>query len=402
VVSVGPPVGSLLRVGAIYGANASGKTNILRAMSFFRLAVRNSQQRWEHDEPIPIERFALGNREEMQTRMCLDFLVNGVRHEYGFTINDREFLTEWLHVYVLGRKQVWFERTDSTNIKFGPKLQTTANREMNVAISKMVRPNSLLLSAAVQNNYEELKPIQNAIVRGWIALLDTRENLVHKTARISFEQADLKRRITRLMRAADLGLIDYEFVEEEADEKTKTIINALISTMPDPKDPDLPTAPYKVPKVSFTHRSSETSGVKFEASQESAGTLAYFGLMGPICDALENGSFIFIDEIESSLHPNLAALIVQLFNNSRTNPKNAQLVFTTHEVTLLTECALRRDQIWFTEKDRNGVTTLFPLSDFHIRNDEKISKGYLQGRFGGIPNVDQILALNPPEDEVAR
>jgi uncharacterized protein len=401
-ISVGQPIGSVLRVAAIYGANASGKTNILRALKFFQSAVRNSQRRWEPEEPIPVDRFAFGDESELPTRMSLDFLLNGVRYEYGFTLDGRIFLTEWLHAYTSGRKQVWLDRVEGRDIKFGPALQTAGNRELNNAIPKLVRPNSLVLSAAVQNNYEHLNPIYNAITKNLVGLLESRETLVDSTARISFTEPNLKTRIARLMRAADLGIVDYDFVEEEMEEQMQITLSAMFEALPAPKNGDKPKAPFKMPKVSFFHQASEGRRVKLDASDESAGTLAYFGLMGPVCEALENGQLIFIDEIESSLHPNLAALIVQLFNNPRTNQNNAQLIFTTHEVTLLTDCSLRRDQIWFTEKDRVGATTLFPLSDFHLRKDDKITKGYLQGRFGGVPNVDQLLAMETFEAEATR
>jgi uncharacterized protein len=395
LIRVNHPAGALLRVSAIYGANASGKSNLLKALRFFQSAIRDSQRDWEPDQPIPIKQFAFSQLEALPTRFVLDFIVDEIRHEYGFSLNNEKFLSEWLYVYPSGRKQIWFERGEAgTPVKFGRELQSASLRSMNNSIKRLVRPNSLLLSTAVQNNYEKLTPIYNAIAKDWISVLASRESLLHRTARNANENSDLKKQITKLIAAADLGLIGYEVMEEEVDESMKKVMRAMLGAMSEIKDTEVPKEPFKIPKISFFHESESGEPVKMTSSDESSGTLAYFGLLGPICEALADGQFIFIDEIESSLHPNLAAILIALFADPTTNPKNAQLVFTTHEVTLLTEGALGRDQIWFTEKGRDGTTQLFPLSDFNIRKDERIGKGYLQGRFGGVPNIDSKRILS--------
>jgi len=387
LIQVKHPAGALVRVAGIYGANASGKSNLLKALHFFQLAVRSSQNQWEPEAPIPIKQFAFDDSNSQSTRLSLDFIVDDIRHEYGFTLDEHKFLSEWLHVYPLGRKQVWFER-NGNEIKFGSELSDAHFRSKNNAVKEVVRPNSLLLSAAAQSNYEKLAPIYNYLRKDWISVLGGRDSLARRTATRTLANASLKEKITQLLKSADLGLLGYEVIEEEMDSEVQKVVMAMFSALPEPQDTGLPKGPFKLPKISFFHETDTGARVALPSSDESSGTLAFFGILGPICAALQHGRLIYIDEIEASLHPNLAETIIRLFTDPKTNPHNAQLIFTTHEVALLTGSTLRRDQIWFTEKSTRGATQLFPLTDFHLRKDEKIGKGYVQGRFGGIPNLD--------------
>ena len=134
----------------------------------------------------------------------------------------------------------------------------------------------------------------------------------------------------------------------------------------------------------FVHR-VEGREYQFEMAEESAGTQLFFSLSGPLLDLLERGRLLIVDELDSSLHPLLVQRIVDLFQSPETNPKGAQLVFTTHDVSLLDSQKMRRDQVWFTEKDNDQVSHLFPLLDFSPRKGEALEKNYLGGRYGGIP-----------------
>jgi len=389
VIQVDRNIGSLVRVAAIYGANASGKSNFLRALSFFQSAVRDSQRRWDPDDDIPIEQFALGDDQIVPTRMSLDFLINGVRHQYGFTLLDKEFLSEWLYVFPNNRKQIWFERTDKKTINFGLQLGGPGMGALNRTMESLVRPNSLLLSVAAQNNYEKLEPVYRYITRNWIGLVGSSRDLAFGTARHSVSNAELKAKISKLLLAADLGIIDYEIHEEDFDESTKLVIQAMFSAMPEKQRGSLNDVPMKTPHLQFAHATQSGKKIVLNSQEESSGTLAYFGLLGPVCAALEGGGFIFLDEIEISLHPHLVSVIINLFRSASTNPNNAQLLFTTHQSSLLDDSLLARDEIWFAEKNMDGKTSIFPLTDFHLKRYEKVEKGYTQGRFGGVPNLDR-------------
>jgi len=384
------PVGLLLRAISIYGANASGKSNFLNAFGFFRNAVSRSQSRWR-EIGIPMSQFASLPNPELTSRFVLDFIAEDVRYEYGFSSTATEFTEEWLFAYPKGRKQVWFERTNNSQFAFGKRLQTPENRRKAEGIAPLVRPYSLFLSAAIQNNFELLKPVFNEIATQWTVVPGSRHQTAMRTAENSMTDEVMRTRIGKLLQAADLGLVGYEVDEELMSEAQQKMVLALINAMPESEQPKDEDFDYKVPRVLFVHENEAGANFKFNMSNESDGTVAYFGLLGPVIETLKVGGLLIVDEIETSLHPKLAAAIVEMFNNPEINSTNAQLIFSTHASTLLTEGELRRDQIWIAEKDRRGATKIFPLTDFHLRKGERVDRGYLQGRFGGIPFIDRDL-----------
>ena len=193
--------------------------------------------------------------------------------------------------------------------------------------------------------------------------------------------------IKKYLAWADFGIVDFEVsdVDMSDDDARKVMlamkgfINALQRMAPTAKmDWD-----ETVTALSLVHKGPGEKGVPLLSNYESNGTIAFLSILLPIVEALDMGTLLMIDELEASLHPLLALRIIRLFADKATNPKNAQLIFTTHDTNLLN--ALRRDQIWFTEKDEGGATHLYPLSDFKPRKDENLERGYLQGRYGAIP-----------------
>jgi hypothetical protein len=139
--------------------------------------------------------------------------------------------------------------------------------------------------------------------------------------------------------------------------------------------------------LALTHKGSTQAGVALEEHNESHGTLAFLGLLGPVLRAIGSGGTVCVDELDASLHPLLALKVVSLFNDPKLNPRGAQIIFTTHDTNLLDKASLRRDQIWFTEKDAEGSTHLYPLTDFKPRKNENLEHGYLQGRYGAVPFI---------------
>jgi hypothetical protein len=165
---------------------------------------------------------------------------------------------------------------------------------------------------------------------------------------------------------------------------------------------NLKEVPPTLKTVAFVHRSANKApSISLPLTAESEGTLAYFGLLGPVLTTLSSGGLLFIDEITSSLHPLLAMEIVRLFNSPTENPNGAQLLFTTHDTSLLDGQILRRDQVWLTEKDESGGTHLYPLTDFKPRRGENIRSGYLQGRYGAVPLVE-LSAISDETHEASR
>ncbi len=366
----------LLPVAALYGANASGKTNVLAAMDFLREAVMLSHRAWAPDEGIPRVPFAWGPKRSEPSEFVATFLVSGVRYEYGFVADSTSFIEEWLFAWPNGRKQVWFER-DGTEFKFGEHLGGE-----NRLTERVTRPNSLFLSAAVQNSHEQLRPIHRWFRDLRINNLPTPSGIArqmnhHEVAGVLdlnarqpalFDEPsdDLASDFRALLRNADFGIRDVKVEYEDH----------LIGGR-------------EVKRPRFLFRHGDEIDAWLPLASESRGTQTMFRMALPILETLRRGGVFVVDELEASLHPMLAAKIVEQFNDPKTNPKNAQLIFTTHDTNLLGRTLdapiLRRDQVWFTEKKDDGSTVVYPLTNYKPRKAENLENGYLQGRYGSVP-----------------
>jgi AAA15 family ATPase/GTPase len=363
----------LLPVAALYGANASGKTNVLTALGFMRFAVVVSHRILGPDEPIPRDPFAWNGEKNNPSVFEATFVVDSVRYEYGFVASDHAFLEEWLYAWPKGRKQIWFER-DADSFEFGENLKGE-----NKLIVEVTRPNSLFLSAAVQLRHHQLEPIYDwfkklrivntRVPHGFspdISTIELARIIENPPSGLLFDEPESSRldQFREMLRNADIGIVDLRVAKTTEESRNRRIRFELKHNENDP-DSWLPF------------------------SQESKGTQTIFQHGLSILRALEDGNPLVVDELEASLHPILALQIVKLFNNPLQNPKNAQLLFTTHDTNLLGSIldgpALRRDQVWLTEKDKSGATVLYPLTDFQPRRSENLERGYLQGRYGAIP-----------------
>ena len=370
----------VLPVAAIYGANASGKTNVIQAVMFMVSAVGSSHRIWKPDDPIPREPFLAdeGSTGEPSS-FEMDFLVAGKRHQYGFRVDSDAVLEEWLLAYPKGKKQRWFHRMQGRPISFGAMMPGE-----NRTIENLTRKNSLFLSAAAQNNHESLLPIYKSLTS---LLFVIGERSIYRLYTASLcAAADHKEDVARLLAAADLGIVAANV---EGTKLPDRMMEALVTGL---QLEDRPSFPKSFPEMHLLHRFGNKE-VPFEMSQESDGTIAYLSLLGPAVDALKKGATLFVDELDASLHPLLAIQLIRLFNTASSNPKSAQLIFNTHDTNLLSACVLRRDQIWFTEKNDDANSQLYPLSDFKPRRQENLQNGYLQGRYGAIPfiNPDAFL-----------
>jgi len=382
---------SLLPALAIYGANASGKTNVLHALAFMCNAVLDSHRRWEPESEPPRDAFALSDKVNEASLFEVDIVVDGTRCRYGFVLGVKGVEEEWLTAWPKGRKQLWFEREGDT-FSFGKHLLGE-----NATIQKVTRPNSLFLSAAAQNNHAQLSTVYQ-----WFAAvgfefrrtptptLDPRqaaeiEGLFTDSRQISMFAAEdsrqqLRESVLRLLRAADLGIEDIK-LKAQASGSYRTRLGY-----------GLGRARFE---LMFFHRSADGGGAWLPLEAESAGTVTLLGMATRVVDVLHRGALLCIDELEASLHPMLALELLRLFQDRSHNPRGAQLIFTTHDTNLLGnvlgEPPLRRDQIWFSEKDNTGATHVYPLTDFHPRKEENLERGYLQGRYGAIPCLGELL-----------
>jgi len=368
----------VLPAAAIYGANASGKTNAIRAFMFMAAAVGESHRSWKPEGPIPRDPFLSDEGTSGEpTEMEADFLLAGVRHRYGFRVDSEAVLEEWLYVYPKGKKQTWFHRKRGSPIAFSSKMAGE-----NRTIENLTRKNSLFLSAAAQNNHEGLLPVY-----GWLSGLGSvigdraadQRRMASLCANSAFRSV-----IAKLLSFADLGVTDMELKEEKIAPELRELVSIVNSSFKMGLSEPIPET---CPELRLVRRFGDKT-VSLPLSQESAGTIAYLSLLGPVIAAIWSGTRLLVDELDASLHPLLAIELIRLFNRPSSNPNGAQLIFNTHDTNLLSSGVLRRDQIWFTEKGQDASSHLFPLSDFKPRRQENLENGYLQGRYGAIPFIN--------------
>lgn len=373
----------LLRVAAVYGPNASGKSTLFDALAFMRSAVVDSQRTWTPDEGVPLSPFALdAEAREEPSLFAVDLLLDSVRYEYGFVADSSRVLEEWLYAYPKGRRQEWFTRDAGKADEFVfSRLLTGENR----AIRALTRSNSLFLSAAAQNNHESLLPIYNWFSRGVGIVSGRPKGFEYQVAEKCKDDA-YREAVLSLLIAADLGISGLELADAYPIDKLRRAL-AIAGDEHTYSSEEMQTM-RGAPHVQLRHRTAAPGvDVVLPFESESQGTLALFALAGLMVDALSSGATLVIDELDRSLHPHVASNIVRIFNQASTNPNDAQLIFNTHDTNLLDTSVLRRDQIWFTEKGSDGATRLFPLTDFRARKYENLERGYLQGRYGAVPSV---------------
>jgi hypothetical protein len=375
----------VLRAAAIYGANAAGKSNVLDALQFMATAVRESHHGWRPEGPIPREPFLLDAAGPvLPSRFEIDFLLGRTRLRYGFELDSERVLKEWLYAYPHRREQVWYRRdTDRAEpFHFGKSL-----RGNNRTVASLTRSNSLFLSAAAENNHELLSRVHS-----WFAthlVFCSRDTL---PPRLLPGRAAL---LAGLVRLADFGISDINDRGEKSPEVQSKISDSLAIMRSVEYDISEYFHPSRLRFGGLRHSSPDhPSGVSLPFQNESQGTRAWLSLADSLLDALETGGVLCVDELDRSLHPRLALEVVRIFDDPARNPMKAQLIFNTHDTSLLGNLfggpALRRDQIWFVEKDAAGVSHLYPLTDFSPRRDENLERGYLQGRYGAIPFVGPV------------
>jgi AAA15 family ATPase/GTPase len=373
----------LLPVAAIYGANASGKSNVLWALKFIEEAVLLSQRSWAPNERIPLEPFRLDkNAQERPSLFEVEFVAEKVRYAYGFVLNSQEILEEWLYSYPSGRQQTLFVRDAALNRPF--RFNRVLKGE-NQAIAKLTRKNSLFLSTAIQNNHHALKPVYDWFLSGIHFIMDDdrRRHLLHHTVR-GFDKPEMRAAILALLKGADLGVCDVAVSSEVLPELARELLEVLAKD--DQQMRDFIQKHPTIPRIALKHSiGSGAESLELPLEHESRGTQALLALSGSVLRALNDGTTLCIDELEASLHPVIGIQIVSLFSSAETNPNGAQLIFNTHDINLLDADVLRRDQVWFTEKAKDGATTLYPLTDFKPRKEENLKRGYIQGRYGAIP-----------------
>ena len=398
---------SLLKTAALYGANASGKSNLLKAFSFMARFVRASATKMTLGDPIRgADNFRLDKtRAGMPCSFDLRVLLNDTEYQYGFSAMKERVCDEWLYVTRKGTRATnpLFRRFDFSTGKTAWELRGELKGAKD--ITDKTRDNGLFLSRAAEMNVAGAKELFlwfTGRLR-YLNLASPTRWLIIQTVRRMEEDELFRTRVERLVHDADFG-IDGLSTESEL----------LVKDLEDRFSPILPNMPkdliarYKAflgrvasghPQLRFRvktfHKLPDSDeSVEFSLKKDdSNGTQRFFGVVGAILRTLDTGTLLVVDELDCSMHPHLTYKLVEMFQSAEANPKGAQLIFATHDTNLMTPALFRRDEIWLTEKNAGGATELFSLAEIKSkpRKDDGFEKHYLAGRYGGVPSFGPAL-----------
>ena len=374
----------LLRSAAVYGANAAGKTNLIRALGTMRHMVAFSNQGLGG---LPVTPFRFDpDCEARPTTFEAMCFAEGVRYQYGFSATRDAVTREWLYAWPRGRVQLWFERDGGDVFKFGDRL--SGDKEV---WRRATRPDALFLSTAVSLNSSQLRPVfdwftRNLHLYGFTGnRYDAGADAWADVLSLLYCDEGREDEILKFLRRADLAISGVRLVEREVS----------LEIISDDMHHGLKKKPARikeeVERARLRHDTKDGRSVELDLEEESDGTQKIFGLAGPWIETLENGYVIVSDELPDNLHPSLVRFLVDRFHDPSVNAWGAQLIFSTHDTSILSQDVFRRDQIWFCERNARQETELFPLTDFRPRKGiENLERSYLTGRYGAVPHFPRF------------
>lgn len=375
----------LLKSAVVYGANASGKSNLIKALQYMRGVVLESAalqpgQTFDRLHPFKLD----ATSGSQPTEFEVTFILAGVRYQYGFAMNAQRIVSEQLLVYKAFKPQRWFERhfdaeSGKDVYEFGPSLKGAKNLWEGAT-----RSNALFLSVAVQLNSGALRPVFDWFANR-LVIFNEQSPLSPQLSMQMLKQEAQRKAICEFLRAADISIADIEVATKQA------MVHSINFDLATGKREET-ASEQAADEVKFHHITEHGKAV-FDLMDESSGTRNLLLLTGPILDILNKGLTLVVDELDTSLHTLLVQALVRLFHQPEVNTGGAQLIFTTHDTSLLDAYGLfRRDQVWFVEKRPDQSSSLYPLLDFSPRKNEALERGYLQGRYGALPFL-RIQAL---------
>lgn len=373
----------ILKSTAIYGANASGKTNLFKALSLVGIMIMQSNF-VDPNSMLPIIPFKLNKKTINEpSSFEIKFIFNNIKYLYGFKADSKAIYNEYLYYYPKGKQAKIFIRENKDKYTFNVEDNKNLNdiKEKNTA-------NKFFLSTATTWNFEKTKPAYDFLTQklGVIFSIEQVNNYSYKMYN-SDSDGELEKLALKFLKKADFNIIGYKVNEEKITEETIKMFPDSIKSFF-----SVGATTYKI----NTKHNLENEEVEFDIGEESEGTKNIFSLIPVIRDVFVNSKILIIDEIDKSLHPLLVKYIIEIFNDEEINKNGSQLIFNTHDTNILDLELLRRDQIWFTEKNAiDGSSNIYPLDDFSVRNTENVEKGYLLGRYGAVPFIDKNL--NPFE-----
>jgi len=373
----------LVRSAVIYGANASGKSNLIKALQYMREVVARSATSVQPGETFAVQPFRLDAESAGQpSGFEVTLLLDGVRYQYGFALTTQRIVSEHLLVYQTFKPQRWFTRHFDTGTgkdvyDFGSGLKGPKNLWEGAT-----RPNALFLSMAVQLNGEALRPVFDWFTNRLI-VANEQAPINPKISIQLLQQVDGRKKICHFLSTADISITDIEVETLKAPRQVVYLDHVSRTAQARLEDGEK----YRL----HLHHATRQGKAVFDLMDESSGTRNLLFLAGPMLDILSKGLTLVVDELDTSLHPLLVRELVRLFHRRETNTGGAQLIFTTHDTSLLNAPDLfRRDQVWFVEKDSDQASALVSLSEFSPRKNEALERGYLMGRYGGVPLLSPL------------
>ena len=379
----------LLKSAAIYGANASGKSNLATALNFMKWFMINSSKETQSTEKIGVERFKLSTETEAKPSFFeIVFLMNGKRYRYGFEATIDKVVSEWLfYVPKLKETKLFERKLDKISVSKTYKAD---------GIQQKTRQNALFLSVSAQFNVQIAEKILDCLANR-VKLVSGLDDSGYQGYTVScLTNNKNKDEIFQLLKKLDLGFGDIKVEESEitADSFPRELPDEIKNYILNIKNVSRKVISVQTMHQKFDGEGNPVSTEIFDLQdQESEGTQKVFALAGPLVDTLKKGKVLIIDEFDARIHPLISRAIVELFNSNETNPNNAQLIFMTHDTNLLNNKLFRRDQIWFTEKNRYGATDLYSLAEYKIPDDASFENDYIQGRYGAIPYIGNLNHL---------
>jgi AAA15 family ATPase/GTPase len=376
----------LLRSAVIYGANASGKSNVISALAFMRRFVRTSANQKADDESIAYQPFLLDTRtRNSPSQFELLFLLNEKQYRYGFSVTADRVVSEWLYHVPRVKELPLFTRN-------GQDITVTKHFKEGKGLEAKTRQTSLFLSVVGLLN----GPVSSALLV-WFRHLNIISGLTDDSYRQytidCLQQGRMTEEIEQFVRDLDLSIEAIRIDPAEAGDLQMEFPGDVPQ---DVRAAFVTRAKSNATRIWTSHPVYEdeerVDTEQFLLSRhESQGTKKLFALAGPLLDTLTFGKTLVVDELDARLHPLLTRAIVRLFNSPSTNPRNAQLLFATHDTNLLSRKNFRRDQIWFTDKNRFGATQLYSLAEIRVRNDASFEPDYMNGKYGAIPLISDLV-----------
>lgn len=379
-------IGDCVRSAVIYGPNASGKSTLLLALNYMRAVIAESAAIVQPGQTYNVQPFKLDEGcINKPTIFEISFIFNGIRHQYSFAMNAERIISESLLLYKTRRPTEYFNRklnADGETYTYEFSSYLTGPKKL---WQESTRSNALFLSTGAQLNSDILSPIFRWLTEN-ILYLPPGAGLVSELTGQMLSTDSGRGAIRDFLSSADIGISNVEAVQRKT-MHTQFVIKEGGVAQASPVESDV--------LVPIFEHSTKKGKAKFELSDESQGTQRLYWLIAPFLDVLKNGRILVVDELDASLHTLLVRKLIAMFNDPNINKANAQLIFSTHDISLLDNSLFRRDQIWFVEKNQDQATCLFPFTDFSPRKLEAWSRGYLTGRYGAVP-------FFPDEAEIAR